>query len=96
MMPTLIYLFGLATPLAIGTDLFQIFFMALFGAISHTLKGNVDFTLVFFILCGSLIGAQIGALLTKKVRSVFIRQYFVYIVYIAAAIIICNFLRIII
>jgi uncharacterized membrane protein YfcA len=96
MTPALIYLFGLATPLAIGTGLFQIIFTALFGTVSHTLKGNVDFTLVFFILCGSLIGAQIGALLTKKVEATSIRQYFAFIVYIAAAIIICNFLKIII
>ena len=96
MTPALIYLFGLATPLAIGTDLFQIFFTASFGTISHTLKGNVNFTLVLLILCGSLIGAQIGALLTKRVKAVSIRQYFAFIVYIAAAIIIYKFLRIII
>ncbi len=96
MAPALIYLFGLSTILAIGTSLFQIFFTASFATISHTLKGNVNFTLVLLILCGSLIGAQIGALLTKKVEATSIRQYLAFVIYIAAAIIIYEFIKILI
>jgi len=58
--PALIYLIGIPTSLAIGTGLFQIIFTSAYGAITHLLKGNIDFKLVVCILTGSIIGSQLG------------------------------------
>ena len=76
MSPALIYLLGIPTNIAIGTDLFQIIFTSGYGATTHFLKGNVDFRLVACILCGSLVGSQLGAILHKRMRGAHIRYYF--------------------
>ena len=91
MSPALIYLIGLPTSVAIGTDLFQIIFTAGYGAITHLLKGNIDFILVGCILVGSLVGSQLGAILNKKLRGAHIRYYFSLLIFLAAGIILIKF-----
>ena len=90
--PVLIYLVGIPTSVAIGTDLFQIFFISGYGTLSHFLKGNVDFRLVICILTGSLIGTQLGAMLNKKLRGAHIRYYFSWLIFIAIGIIVVKFI----
>jgi len=90
--PALIYLIGVPTSVAIGTDLFQIIFVSGYGAITHLLKGNIDFRLVGCILTGSLIGSQLGAILNKKLRGAHIRYYFSLLIFFAAGIILIKFL----
>ncbi len=92
MTPSLIYLVGVPTSVAIGTDLFQIIFTSGYGALTHFFKGNVDFTLVAGILAGSLIGSQFGAMLNKRLRGAYVRYYFSWVVFIAIGIIILKFL----
>jgi len=92
MSPALIYLIGVPTSVAIGTDLFQIIFASGYGAITHLLKGNIDFRLVGCILTGSLVGSQLGAMLNKKLRGAHIRYYFSLLIFFAAGIILINFL----
>jgi len=92
MAPCLIYLIGVPTSVAIGTDLFQIIFTSGYGSLSHFLKGNVDFTLVACILSGSLIGSQLGAVLNKRIRPAYIRYYFSWVVFTAIGIILIKFL----
>ncbi|MFH1146196.1 MAG: sulfite exporter TauE/SafE family protein [Pseudomonadota bacterium] len=70
MVPTMIYIIGMPTVVAIGTDLFQIVFttanVTLMQAIvNHT----VDIELSLILLAGSTIGAQFGAKLTKRLRG---------------------------
>ncbi len=91
MSPSLIYLIGIPTSIAIGTDLFQIMFTSGYGALTHFLKGNVDFVLVAYILSGSLIGSQLGAVLNKKLRGAHIRYYFSLVIFIAIGIILVKF-----
>jgi len=92
MSPALIYLIGVPTSVAIGTDLFQIIFASGYGAITHLLKGNIDFRLVGCILTGSLVGSQLGAMLNKKLRGAHIRYYFSLLIFFAAGIILIKFL----
>jgi len=92
MSPALIYLIGAPTSVSIGTDLFQIIFASGYGAITHLLKGNIDFKLVACILTGSLIGSQLGAILNKKLRGAHIRYYFSLLIFFAAGIILIKFL----
>lgn len=91
MSPALIYLIGVPTSVAIGTDLFQIIFTSGYGAITHLLKGNIDFRLVGCILTGSLVGSQLGVILNKKLRGAYIRYYFSLLIFFAAGIILIKF-----
>jgi len=95
MSPALIYLIGIPTSLAIGTGLFQIIFTSAYGAITHLLKGNIDFKLVGYILTGSLIGSQLGARIHNIIRGAHVRYYFSLLIFFTAGIILIKFLFII-
>jgi uncharacterized membrane protein YfcA len=76
-MPCLIYLLGIPTHIAVGTDLFEIIISASYGTVTHALKGNVDILIALVMHTGAAIGAQIGATLTQyfggpKIRLAFI------------------------
>jgi len=92
MSPSMIYLIGIPTNVAIGTGLFQIIFTSGYGTLTHFFKGNVNFTLVACILSGSLIGSQLGAMLNKRLRGAYVRYYFSWIVFISIGIILIKFL----
>ena len=92
MSPVLIYLIGVPTSVSIGTSLFQTIFISGYGALTHFFKGNVDFTLVVYILLGSLIGSQLGAKIHNKLRGADIRYYFSLVIFIATGIVLFKFL----
>lgn len=64
-MPLLIYLLGIPTHVAVGTDLFEVVISAGFGTITHALKGNVDVLMALVMHTGAALGAQIGATATR-------------------------------
>jgi uncharacterized membrane protein YfcA len=64
-MPCLIYLLGIPTHIAVGTDLFEIIISASYGTVTHALKGNVDILIALVMHTGAALGAQIGATLTQ-------------------------------
>jgi uncharacterized membrane protein YfcA len=75
-MPMLIYVLGIPTHVAVGTDLFEIVFSSGFGTITHAIKGNVDILMALVMQTGAAIGAQIGATATRffagpKIRLAF-------------------------
>ena len=41
-MPSMVYVLGIPTHLAVGTDLFEIIISASYGTFTHAVKGNVD------------------------------------------------------
>jgi len=84
LVPTLIYALGVPTTLAIGTSLFSMIFLSSFGTFTHALKGNVDLVLVTLMLFGSIVGAQVGASITGKVRGAKLRYWFSLVAYGAA------------
>lgn len=75
-MPMLIYLVGVPTHVAIGTDLFEIVISAGFGTLTHALKGNVDILIALVMQTGAAIGAQIGAVSTNYFAGPRIRFLF--------------------
>lgn len=75
-MPLLVYVLGLPTHVAIGTDLFEIAFSAGFGTLTHALKGNVDIFMALVMHTGAAIGAQIGAVSTRFFAGPRIRLLF--------------------
>jgi uncharacterized membrane protein YfcA len=85
-MPALIYLLGIPTHIAVGTDLFEIIISASYGTITHALKGNVDILIALVMHTGAAIGAQIGATLTQYFGGPRIRLAFIPLPLIGAAI----------
>ena len=75
-MPMLVYVLGVPTHVAIGTDLFEIILSAGYGTLSHALKGNVDILIALVMHTGAAIGAQIGAQATEKFHGPGIRLAF--------------------
>lgn len=87
-MPMLVYVLGIPTHLAVGTDLFEIVISASYGTFSHAIKGNVDILIALVMHTGAAIGAQIGAISTQYFTGPKIRLAFVPLPLIGAAIVI--------
>jgi len=73
MMPSLVYIIGVSSFMAVGTGLFQVIFAAAYGCIRHTMSGNVIIFAAFIMVIASSIGVQFGALVTRYVRGVSVR-----------------------
>ena len=86
-MPMMVYILGIPTHLAVGTDLFEIIISASYGTFSHAIKGNVDILVALVMNTGAAIGAQIGAILTQYFAGPKIRLFFVPLPLIGAAIV---------
>ncbi len=76
MMPALIYLIGVPTHIAVGTDLFNVAISGLYGAATYSYKGRVELVAALIMLCGAAVGAQIGTVATKYVKGYGIRIFF--------------------
>jgi uncharacterized membrane protein YfcA len=87
-MPMLVYVLGIPTHLAVGTDLFEIIISASYGTFSHAIKGNVDILIALVMNTGAAIGAQIGAISTQYFTGPKIRLAFVPLPLIGAAVVI--------
>ncbi len=83
-MPAMIYLLGVPTTVAIGTDLFEIIFSSAIGTVLYAREARVELLAAMLMLPGSALGAHIGALGTKHVRGVKIRFYFALTMLLAA------------
>ncbi|MEP6686157.1 MAG: sulfite exporter TauE/SafE family protein [Verrucomicrobiota bacterium] len=91
-MPSMVYVLGVPTHLAVGTDLFEIIISASYGTFSHAIKGNVDIMIALVMNTGAAIGAQIGAIATQYFTGPKIRLAFVPLPLIGAAIVIYTLL----
>ena len=91
-MPMMVYILGIPTHLAVGTDLFEIIISASYGTFSHAIKGNVDILVALVMNTGAAIGAQIGAILTQYFAGPKIRLFFVPLPLIGAAIVVYTLL----
>jgi uncharacterized protein len=87
-MPSMVYVLGVPTHLAVGTDLFEIVISASYGTITHAIKGNVDILIALVMHTGAVIGAQIGVVATQYFAGPKIRLAFVPLPLIGAAIVI--------
>jgi uncharacterized membrane protein YfcA len=71
--PAMIYVFGVPSVVAAGTELYLAVFNGAWGALNYSFQGLVDIRLVLLLYTGSLAGIYIGAYGTKIVREIFIR-----------------------
>ncbi len=75
--PIFVYTLGVSASTTVGTDIFQIIFTAGYAAISqYAIYGFIFYTLAIGMLLGSLLGVQIGALVTKVVPGTHIRGFY--------------------
>ncbi len=75
--PMFIYILGVSSFTTVGTDILQIIFTAGFAAISqYAIYGFIFYTLAMGMLLGSLFGIQVGALVTKVVKGIYIRGFY--------------------
>jgi len=72
--PAMIYVFGIPTAVATGTELFLAMFMGAWGLLNYAWRGYVDIRLTMLLYLGSLVGIYIGAYGTKVVKEVMIRM----------------------
>jgi uncharacterized membrane protein YfcA len=91
-MPLLVYVVGLPTHVAVGTDLFEIVFSSGFGTLTHALKGNVDIMMALVMQTGAAIGAQIGATSTRFFAGPRIRLFFSVLPVIGAVMVVLTLL----
>ena len=91
-MPLLVYLLGVPTHVAVGTDLFEIVISAGFGTVTHALKGNVDMIMALVMQTGAALGAQIGAISTRFFVGPRIRLLFSVLPLIGAAVVLARLL----
>ena len=75
--PIFVYMLGVSSMTTVGTDIFQIVFTAGYAAISqYAIYGFIFYTLAMGMLLGSLLGIQIGAMVTKVVPGITIRGFY--------------------
>jgi uncharacterized membrane protein YfcA len=86
----LVYVLGIPTHVAVGTDLFEIIFSSGFGTITHAIKGNVDILMALVMQTGAALGAQIGATATRFFAGPKIRLAFSVLPMIGAALVIVR------
>jgi uncharacterized membrane protein YfcA len=71
--PAMIYVFGMPTAVAAGTELYLAMFMGGWGALNYAFQGFVDIRLTMLLYLGSLMGIYVGVYGTKVVKEILIR-----------------------
>ena len=71
--PSMIYIFGVPTAVAAGTELYLAMFMGAYGALSYAFQGFVDLRLTMLLYLGSLLGIYLGVYGVKVVNEKYIR-----------------------
>lgn len=75
--PIFVYVLGVSSMTTVGTDIFQIIFTAGYAAVSqYAIYGFIFYTLAMGMLLGSLLGIQVGAMVTKVVKGITIRGFY--------------------
>ncbi len=75
--PIFVYMLGVSSITTVGTDIFQIVFTAGYAAIfQYAIYGFIFYTLAMGMLLGSLLGIQLGAMVTTVVEGITIRGFY--------------------
>jgi uncharacterized membrane protein YfcA len=81
MLPAMIYVIGIPTRVAIGTDLFQIVLTSANVALQQAITNHtVDVLLAVALFAGSVIGARFGVMASRRLRGEQIRVFLAIIV----------------
>ncbi len=71
--PAMIYLLGMPSLIAVGTDLVSIIISSGYATVRHGMSHNVVILAAFIMIFGAAIGAQVGSLGTAYVRGTGVR-----------------------
>lgn len=82
-MPAMIYLLGVPTVIAVGTDLFNVLITSIYGGFSYAIKGRVELIAAVIMFFGGAIGAAFGSTATKYVTGYRIRLLFALMIIVA-------------
>lgn len=93
MFPVLVYVIGVPTSIAVGTSAFQILFASGYGSFAHFTASHVEFRLVSMLLCGSMIGVQIGVFAYGRIGNKNIRKYFSFVIALAICMILYSLIK---
>ncbi len=93
MLPTMIYIIGIPTRVAIGTDLFQIVLTSANVTFQQAITNHtVDVMLAVALFAGSVIGAQFGVAASRRFQGERIRVFLALIVLVVMAILLVQVL----
>jgi uncharacterized membrane protein YfcA len=93
MLPTMIYIIGIPTRVAVGTDLFQIVLTSANITLQQAVTNHtVDIMLAVALFVGSVIGAQFGVMASRRLRGEQIRVFLAVIVLVVMAILLVQLL----
>jgi uncharacterized membrane protein YfcA len=93
MLPAMIYIIGIPTRVAVGTDLFQIVLTSANVTFQQAITNHtVDVLLAVLLFLGSVIGAQFGVMASRRLRGEQIRVFLAAIVMIVMAILLVQLL----
>ncbi len=93
MLPTMIYIIGIPTRVAVGTDLFQIVLTSANVALQQAITNRtVDVMLAVALFAGSVIGAQFGVAASRRLRGEQIRVFLALIVLVVMGILLLQLL----
>ena len=71
--PMFVYLLGVPTHIAVGTNVLSTLATSICGTFAHGLRQNVDIMVALIMLLGGTVGAQLGAISTKYAHGTQIR-----------------------
>jgi hypothetical protein len=84
LVPGLIYLFGAPVYITMGTSLATMIPLAAVGGVIKLAQGFVDLTTGLLLAAGTIVGAQVGALIIKRIKPATLKLIFgVYFLYVA-------------
>jgi uncharacterized protein len=93
MLPAMIYIIGIPTRVAVGTDLFQIVLTSANVSLQQAIFNHtVDIMLAVVLFAGSVIGAQFGVMASKRLRGEQIRVFLAIIVMVVMAMLLFQLL----
>ncbi|MDH5703735.1 MAG: sulfite exporter TauE/SafE family protein [Aigarchaeota archaeon] len=76
MVPVMTLLVGIPMHIAVATSAFMIVFSSSSAAVTQVIQGNVVFEYAAALALGSIVGAQIGAWLARRIRPGRLRKVF--------------------
>ncbi|WP_442772100.1 sulfite exporter TauE/SafE family protein [Paenirhodobacter enshiensis] len=86
MVPAMIYLLHMPTKVVIGTSLFQVITVSAFTTLMHAITNHsVDMLLALFLIVGGVIGAQLGSVLSGRLKAEQLRILLALLVVVVAA-----------
>lgn len=70
LVPAMIYILGMPTLLVAGTSLFQIMLTSALAVVMHAqMNQTVDLVLAAILILGGVVGAQMGVLVSRKIKG---------------------------